>query len=165
MVDTLLNPFAPCRRISQRATVREGCYTICLYPAMFRILHILPSAELKPIYARSLLKFFLPFVQARFQGRTQAPEKEKPCHSGQGKAVRCEGRWVETLANTPENRLAKPGKRAYIQREPRFLLRTETGAGAARVSRPRTVAVRGYFQQPRPTAYGPWPLLSGFSSQ
>jgi len=55
--------------------------------------------------------------------------------------VRCEGLAREQrfgrgygISNTPENRLAKAGKRAYIQREPRFLRVTETGAGTARLA-------------------------------
>ena len=61
--------------------------------------------------------------------------------------------------------LAKPEMKAYRKRELRFLLLTETGAGAARYSAPH--GCRGFiFSQPRPIAtMGRGILLSGVRRQ
>lgn len=61
--------------------------------------------------------------------------------------------------------LAKSEMRAYRKRELRFLLRTETGAGAARYSAPH--GCQGFiFSQPRPIAtMGRGILLSGVRRQ
>ena len=111
-----------------------------------------------------------PFSGMRRAWRRQRNEKKQPCthdsirvnHRLQpvGRLSSLHGQ--VQLLNPP---LAKLGRSAYTKREPRFLLLTRTGAGAARYSAPHGCLLEGYFIDPGPPRMDRGHLLSGVRRQ